>query len=81
MGSTSSLSSSPYADSIDCNNNHAVDDILDFEFSLIFEDIHKYMAPLYCKIGDYGEVWFSGRIDRKTGRVISANLGRVGRVV
>lgn len=82
VSTSSSLSSSPYADSIDCNNNHAVvNDILEFEFPLIFEDIHKYMAPLYCKIGDYGEVWFSGRIDTKTGRVISANLGRLGEVV
>ena len=53
------------------------DGIKKFEFSLLFGDISKYMARLYQKIGEGGKIWFSGRIDTKTGRVISANLGRI----
>jgi hypothetical protein len=69
------VSASPSTVSI--GYNHAVDDILEIEFPLFFVDIHNYMAQLYPKIGDCGKIWFSCRINTKTGRVISANLGRI----
>jgi len=59
------------------NRLDSSDGIKKFEFSLLFGDISKYMARLYQKIGEGGKIWFSGRIDTKTGRVISANLGRI----
>jgi hypothetical protein len=51
-------------------------DLLDFKFALKFREVQQYMAPLYPKIGDAGEVWFSGIIDRKSGKVIHAQTGK-----
>jgi hypothetical protein len=34
------------------------------------------MASIYNQIGDRGKVWFSGRIDRMTGKVIAVKIGR-----
>jgi hypothetical protein len=52
-------------------------DILEFEFHLLFGDLSRQMAPLYPKIGDAGKVWFSGRIDKNTGKVLFVRLGRI----
>ena len=51
--------------------------VLDFEFCLKFKDIQQYMAPLFNKIGDNGNVWFHGKINTKSSRVIEANFGRI----
>jgi hypothetical protein len=53
------------------------DHILKFEFALKFIDIRQYMAPLHKAIGDSGKVWFSGKINKNTGKVISSSLGRL----
>jgi hypothetical protein len=52
-------------------------DVLPFEFSMLFRNIRNYMTPLHSRIGDNGEVWFNGKIDIKTGEVIYSNLGRM----
>lgn len=48
----------------------------DFEFALCFRDVRVQMASMYNQIGDRGKVWFSGRIDRMTGKVIDVKIGR-----
>jgi len=70
------------ADKIEFTSTHDNDaamanDILHFEFPLLFRDIRNYMAPLHPKIGDQGKVWFSGKIDIRNRKVISSNLGRI----
>jgi hypothetical protein len=52
-------------------------DILPFEFSMIYRELRNHLAPLHTKIGDGGKVWFSGKINKKTGEVVSSNLGRM----
>jgi hypothetical protein len=53
------------------------DYIISFEHSFRFDDVRRYMVPLFNKIGDDGRVWFSGKIDKNTGMVISSKLGRL----
>jgi hypothetical protein len=48
----------------------------DFEFALCFRDLRVQMASMYNQIVDRGKVWFSGRIDRMTGKVIDVKIGR-----
>ena len=47
-------------------------DILPFEVSWPFRELRNYSAQLHSKIGDNGRVWFSGTINKNTGKVISA---------
>jgi hypothetical protein len=77
MISASSLSTSQPTSCTD--NNHAVDDILEFEFPLLVEDVRKYIVAINSKTTDGRNAWFSGRIDKKTGRVVSARTGKIGR--
>lgn len=51
--------------------------VIYFEFSLKFRKISEYMRPLFREIGNNGDVWFSGSIDKRTGRVLSSNIGRM----
>ncbi len=59
------------------NDRNTINDILPFEFFMPYKKILNYMIPLFQKTGDGGEVWFNGKIDKKTGKVISANPGRI----
>lgn len=52
-------------------------DAVDFEFPLHFGIVHTHMDSIYQKVGDGGKVWFSGKIDKRTGKVISAKIGRI----
>jgi hypothetical protein len=67
-------------DDISAQNNKPNElkgDVMDFEFHMLYGRVSKYMAPLFQKIGDGGKVWFCGKIDKKTGKVISSSLGRL----
>jgi hypothetical protein len=57
-------------------NEESDADVIDFEFSLLYGDIRRYMAPLYKEIGDGGKIWFNGRFDIRAGKVIEAHIGR-----
>ncbi len=57
--------------------NNKTNRILQFEFSMKFETIQKYMVPLYKILGNNGDIWFSGTFDKITERVISSDLGRI----
>jgi hypothetical protein len=50
----------------------------DFEFSLLLGDIKYRLAALYPRIGDAGKVWFSGKLDKDSGRILSIRFGRLG---
>jgi hypothetical protein len=53
-------------------------DILEFEFNLLKEDILQHLGEPYLWIRDGDcKVWFSGKIDKKSGHVISAKIGRI----
>jgi hypothetical protein len=63
-----------YASSASINETH---NVLEFEFHLPKQDILKHMGEVYPWLDDEDlKVWFSGKIDRKSGHVISAKLGR-----
>lgn len=55
------------------------DDILDFEFSMVFGDIQEYVSSLYRRTSDNSEVWFNGIIDTKTKKIVHAGLGRTSK--
>jgi predicted secreted protein len=52
------------------------DNILSFEFPINYKDLQNYMTRSYSNAEDNIKVWFNGRVNLKTGEVISSNLGR-----
>jgi hypothetical protein len=62
---------------ISASTNENDIDILPFEFYMIYRELRNHLTPLYTKIGDGGKVWFSGKINKNTGVVVSSNLGRI----
>ena len=59
---------------VDCSHEF---EILPFEFSVSKKEILDYWGEIYLEIADGGmQVWFSGKIDMKNRRVISAGIGR-----
>jgi hypothetical protein len=44
---------------------------VDFEFSLSYEDVQSYVSSR----GNINKMWFNGRLDKQTGRVIHAQMG------
>jgi hypothetical protein len=61
--------------SIICSSDAKQESIIDFEFSLPWEDIHQYMGLKFKAGGIYAKVWFNGRIRIQTGKVIAASVG------
>jgi hypothetical protein len=47
--------------------------IVDFEFSLSYEDVQNYVSSR----GNIDKLWFNGRLDKQTGKVICAQLGTI----
>jgi hypothetical protein len=58
--------------------NIAVTNSVDFEFSLLFGDLKYRLAALYPRIGDGGKVWFSGKLDKDSGKSHSIRYGGIG---
>jgi hypothetical protein len=63
---------------VDCSHNREEQcDILPFEFPVSKKEILDYWGEIYLEIADGDmQVWFSGKIDTKNRRVISAAIGR-----
>jgi hypothetical protein len=59
------------------DQSHETSDIVQFEYSMEFDKMQKYLAPLYPKIGPHGDVWLKGKIDKKTDKIISLDFGRI----
>jgi hypothetical protein len=65
-------STSTYDSEVDTSNK-----ILHFEFFVFYKELQKHMVSLFqSKVGS-GKVWFSGTIDKKTGKVTSSSFGRI----
>ncbi len=52
-------------------------DYMSFEFPLVFRDLRNHMATMFKKEGDRGKVWFSGKINKRTGKVVDAGFGKI----
>ena len=52
-------------------------DILPFEFFVIYNKLQKYMSSLFYSKSNSQQVWFNGIINKNTGIVVSSNLGRI----
>jgi hypothetical protein len=50
-------------------------EVIDFEYSMPWEQLHTYLNFIY-KSGSPLRIWFNGRINKQTDRVIAAYLGR-----
>jgi hypothetical protein len=69
---------------LDLRNNSLVltsdldqESVVDFEFSLPWEDVHRYMTLKFNADGTYAKLWFSGRIQIQTGKVMTASVGSI----
>jgi hypothetical protein len=51
--------------------------IVDLEFSLKYEDVHKYVSSILKVSGALGPLWFNCRLDKSTCRIIAAYPGRI----
>ncbi len=52
------------------------DEVIDFEYSMPWEQLHRYLNFIY-KSGRPLRIWFNGRINKQTGRIIAAYPGRI----
>ena len=52
-------------------SSDAQESIIDFKFSLPWDDVHRYMGLKFKTDGTYAKVWFNGRIQIQTGKVIA----------
>jgi hypothetical protein len=50
--------------------------ILDFEFSLSLEDVRQYIIRSFDVYKIKDQIWFSGTLDKRTGKVVTATTGR-----
>ncbi len=72
-----------FADKMKSNNNNnknamISNNILDFEFCKPYVELSKYVSS-FLPFGPTVDVWFSGKIDTSTRKVISSGYGRVRR--
>jgi hypothetical protein len=51
--------------------------IVDLEFSLKYEDVHKYVSSRLKVCGALGPLWFNCRLDKRTCRIIAAYPGSI----
>jgi hypothetical protein len=63
--------------SIICSSDDKRKSIIDFEFSLPWDDVHQYMGLRFKADGAYAKLWFNGRIPIQTGKVITASVGSI----
>ena len=70
-GSISSSSSSDTYRHLEGSN------IVDLEFSLKYEDVHKYVSSRLKVSGALGPLWFNCRLDKRTCRIIAAYPGSI----
>jgi hypothetical protein len=61
------------------NDIDTFNDILPFEFFVYYTELQKFMASIFRSKGDNRKVWFNGKINKKTGVVVSSNLGRINK--
>jgi hypothetical protein len=55
-------------DESDVNSN----DWIPFAFPMLYEDLRKQMQSIFSNACSYSEIWFSGKVNRKTREVLSS---------
>jgi hypothetical protein len=60
------------------NNNN--DDLLDFELSLPLKDVWRYMVARPEERQSKDDFWVNGTLEKRTGKVISATIGRTSQL-
>jgi len=63
--------------SANTHDNEMDKSILHFEFPMHYKDLQNHMDLLFKSSSNDEEVWFNGKIDKKTEKVISSNFGRM----
>jgi hypothetical protein len=64
-------------DTDDTDDTQSRDNLLQFEFSLPVQQVLGHFIPVTPKKGhEEDQVWFSGILDKNTGQVITASIGR-----
>jgi hypothetical protein len=56
---------------------HINNDSYDIEFSLPFNDVQSYASSTFKLNGGINNLWFNCVIDKKTGKVLSAGVGKL----
>ena len=67
------------ADSFQTSPNN-VENFLRFELSLPPKDVSKYIVREYLAYNKEGPFWINGVLDKRTGEVISASIGRISQL-
>ncbi len=67
-------------DSDDDNNMVSKSDNVNFEFSIPFGKIHDRLIPLKSKLLETAPIWFHGIVNKKTGKVVHSDFGRIGEI-
>jgi hypothetical protein len=57
--------------------NNDDDDLLNFELSLPLKDVWRYMIASPKERESENDFWVKGVLDKRTGKVISATIGRM----
>ena len=52
-------------------------DYLEFEFWIPFDEVEKEMKRRFVEQGNAAKIWFNGIIDAATGKVFTADVGRI----
>jgi hypothetical protein len=78
MSDSGSPSSSGNSDGQLQNNDD--DDLLDFELSLPLKDVWRYMIARPEERQSKDDFWVNGTLDKRTGKVISAAIGRISQL-
>jgi hypothetical protein len=56
---------------------HINNDSYDIEFSLPYNDVQSYASSTFKLNGGINKLWFNCVIDKKTGKVLSAGVGKL----
>jgi hypothetical protein len=60
------------------SDNNRSNDLLDFELSLPFKEVWRYVFARPKEGERKDDFWVKGVLDKRTGKVISATTGRTG---
>jgi hypothetical protein len=60
--------------------NNDDDDLLDFELSLPLKDVWRYMIARPEERQSKDDFWVTGTLEKRTGKVISATIGRTSQL-
>ena len=50
------------------------DQLLPFAFYMLYDNLRKQMQSIFSNVCSYSKIWFSGKLDRSTGEVVSSSF-------